>query len=290
MILILIRIKNKFEIIYNFYHTSSKILLLLERLLKRIYLIFYSRRFYDRKLIIGDINDKFFGHGWETVDWGRADHIIDLSNDPLILPFKDNSIQLIYSSHLIEHLDDLACNRLYGECFRILKKGGMLRIVAPDGNYFIESYKRDKKAFFVDEYGIGVGRTYYEEVAMCVYKYNLDRRLLKTHNLLAAIFCCYHDLPNDAPIFDKNEVEEKLKNYSKEEFIQYCCSHYDKKRLGGHLNGHYSQKVINHLKKYNFSEIYESSFRGSKNKELRENPNIDLLIRKNISFYVEAVK
>lgn len=44
------------------------------------------------------------------------------------------------------------------------------------------------------------------------------------------------------------------------------------------------------LSKYPFSKIYRSYFRESKNRELRENHNIDLTLRKNISFYVEAVK
>lgn len=73
-----------------------------------------------------------------------------------------------------------------------------------------------------------------------------------------------------------------------DQFIDWVCSHYDNNNPGGHCNGFYPKKVINMLSK--FSKSYEQRFRQSEVKEFRENINLDLELRKNISFYVEAMK
>ena len=48
------------------------------------------------------------------------------------LPFEMNSFQVVYHSHVLEHLDPAAGERLVRECFRVLNPGGVLRIVVPD--------------------------------------------------------------------------------------------------------------------------------------------------------------
>lgn len=48
------------------------------------------------------------------------------------LPFKKNSLDTIYSSHVQEHLSVLENTFFFEEAHRILKKGGILRIIVPD--------------------------------------------------------------------------------------------------------------------------------------------------------------
>lgn len=48
------------------------------------------------------------------------------------LPFEDDSIDFIYSSHSIEHLKKDDAERLLRECFRVLKEGGLIRLIVPD--------------------------------------------------------------------------------------------------------------------------------------------------------------
>ncbi|MDD3159861.1 MAG: class I SAM-dependent methyltransferase [Candidatus ainarchaeum sp.] len=45
------------------------------------------------------------------------------------LPFKDNSIEEIYCSHVLEHLDNPM--ETIGEFYRVLLKGGKLKIIVP---------------------------------------------------------------------------------------------------------------------------------------------------------------
>jgi SAM-dependent methyltransferase len=68
---------------------------------------------------------------WINVDYKeapRVDQIVDL-NGPW--PWKDNSVDQIFSSHVIEHLNDFV--HFMRECQRILKVGGYLELQCPHG-------------------------------------------------------------------------------------------------------------------------------------------------------------
>ncbi len=58
--------------------------------------------------------------------------------------YKDNSIDVVYASHLFEHLTLKSANLFLSEAYRTLKPGGVLRIVVPD------LYKIAKK--YISEY------------------------------------------------------------------------------------------------------------------------------------------
>ncbi len=65
------------------------------------------------------------------------------------LPFDDNSIDVVYSSHLIEHFSKEEGIFFLSEIYRILKKDGILRLVTPDLKKFIEAYfNNDNKFLF----------------------------------------------------------------------------------------------------------------------------------------------
>jgi SAM-dependent methyltransferase len=56
------------------------------------------------------------------------------------LPFKDQSFTAIYSSHTFEHLYQNEAVSLANECYRIMKPGGICRIVVPDLNVAVQQY------------------------------------------------------------------------------------------------------------------------------------------------------
>jgi SAM-dependent methyltransferase len=81
---------------------------------------------------------KCLGHSLHTF----PSHVsyLDLNRS---LPFADSSIDAIYASHVWEHLYYEDAKALTQECCRILKPGGMLRLVVPNLRTFIENYIRD---------------------------------------------------------------------------------------------------------------------------------------------------
>ena len=48
------------------------------------------------------------------------------------IPYADGSVSVIYSSHMLEHLDRIEARRFMRECHRALTAGGILRIAVPD--------------------------------------------------------------------------------------------------------------------------------------------------------------
>ncbi len=66
------------------------------------------------------------------------------------LPFRDNSVGGVYSSHLLEHLSVQEVRRLLTECYRALKPGGALRLVVPSLEYAIQAYVQENPALLPD--------------------------------------------------------------------------------------------------------------------------------------------
>lgn len=56
------------------------------------------------------------------------------------IPLPDASCRIVYSSHMIEHLDRAAARGLLAEARRVLQPGGVVRIVAPDLKRLAEAY------------------------------------------------------------------------------------------------------------------------------------------------------
>ena len=67
---------------------------------------------------------------------------MDLRNG---LPIEDNSADFIYNEHFIEHLKFEGGEKAIKEFYRVLKKGGILRIATPDLDYLVEKYLNDWK-------------------------------------------------------------------------------------------------------------------------------------------------
>lgn len=71
------------------------------------------------------------------------------------LPFWDDSVDYLYSSHVIEHFYRKGAEQILREAYRVLKKGGRARICVPDLEYAIRLYTSGEKEkaleyFFID--------------------------------------------------------------------------------------------------------------------------------------------
>ena len=72
-----------------------------------------------------------FGEGWIHIDGGDYEHL-DYKSITDLSQFDDNSVDLIYASHVIEYFDRQEVLELLKEWNRVLKKGGILRIAVPN--------------------------------------------------------------------------------------------------------------------------------------------------------------
>ena len=56
------------------------------------------------------------------------------------LPFENDSCDAVYHSHVLEHLTKDDGKKLLAECFRVLKPGGVARVVVPDLERIAQDY------------------------------------------------------------------------------------------------------------------------------------------------------
>ena len=71
-----------------------------------------------------------FGPDWYHIDGTKFDHVD--SFDIVHLPFKDDSMDLLYASHVIAYFDRTEVIDLFKEWNRVLKPGGILRVATPN--------------------------------------------------------------------------------------------------------------------------------------------------------------
>lgn len=81
-------------------------------------------------------------HSKVSIDWSNKILARDLRKP---LPFESNFFSVIYASHLLEHLYCEEAKSLLKECFRVLRPGGILRVMVPDLECAIKEYIQDKE-------------------------------------------------------------------------------------------------------------------------------------------------
>jgi predicted SAM-dependent methyltransferase len=114
----------------------------------------YIKRLLNQKRMIFleiGAGDKKGGNGWVTLDLTkRCDLYWDLN---MGLPFPDNSVHKIYSSHVLEHFTFQEIQQLLHECLRTLVPGGGFSVCVPNARIYLSAYIKneniDPDIFFV---------------------------------------------------------------------------------------------------------------------------------------------
>jgi SAM-dependent methyltransferase len=77
---------------------------------------------------------------WINLDYASSDIHVRQADLLEALPFDSNSISLVYSSHFLEHIPLAQVPSFLKECYRILKPGGIIRLVLPDFEEMCHEY------------------------------------------------------------------------------------------------------------------------------------------------------
>ena len=64
------------------------------------------------------------------------------------LPFPNDSIDCIYTSHFLEHFKKFEAEKVINDCFRVLKNEGIIRIVVPDLEILVKKYLENDIDYF----------------------------------------------------------------------------------------------------------------------------------------------
>lgn len=84
-------------------------------------------------------------HQKQYIEFARINNLI-LANATKRIPFDNNSVDVIYTSHMVEHLDRREVLAFLSEAHRVLKEGGVIRIAVPDVKRIVDSYTEHKDA------------------------------------------------------------------------------------------------------------------------------------------------
>lgn len=96
-----------------------------------------------RKLEIGAFGKKI-DNDWEVLDAVKSP-IVDIVADVCKpLPLNDNAYDLIYMSHVLEHIPWYDTIKILKELYRILKKGGVIEIWVPDFEKAVKVYLKQE--------------------------------------------------------------------------------------------------------------------------------------------------
>lgn len=83
---------------------------------------------------------KRFHPDWTNLDFKALEPNVIEHNLLEGIPFKDESFEVVYHSHVLEHFTKEDGLALIKECNRVLKKGGIIRIVVPDLEMIVREY------------------------------------------------------------------------------------------------------------------------------------------------------
>lgn len=83
---------------------------------------------------------KSFHPAWVNADFRARPGIIGVDARER-LPFADGEFDVVYHSHMLEHLGHEEGERFLGECHRVLAPSGILRVVVPDFGIFVDEYE-----------------------------------------------------------------------------------------------------------------------------------------------------
>ena len=94
------------------------------------------------------------------------------------LPFADDSVDFVYSSHVIEHFHREGAERLLAEVRRVLRPGGCARICVPDLAHALALYRAGAREAALEYFFAPPGAGYFRQHR---YMYDIDlmRRLLE---------------------------------------------------------------------------------------------------------------
>lgn len=122
--------------------------------------------------------------GWINVD-GYPHPGLDAQIDLRYrLPLSTGSCCYIFSEHILEHFTREDGKMICEELFRLLKVGGVVRIIVPDAEKFWSAYQAKNLEWFqsMNNFGNtaleGVNSIYYNHFHKCMYDYEFLRSIL----------------------------------------------------------------------------------------------------------------
>jgi hypothetical protein len=253
-----------------------------------------EKRFYN--IGAGNFSHPF----WTNID-GKNEHFSKINSEAEVnivhelfehipIPVPDNSAEIIYTSHTIEHIDDDSLLYLLNDCYRMLKKNGLMRIVTHNTDNAYNAWKRnDRRYFFWNEWE-SVNKEYIKNnLTMPMSKATLSQIFLDDFATSASFLSVTR---SQAALSDQ-QLQDLFNEKPYEDALNYCTSlcsiELQKKFPSRHMNWFNMKKLERMLRQSGFKTVVPSAYRQSIAPVLRDGKFFDNTLPQ-ISLYIEAVK
>jgi predicted SAM-dependent methyltransferase len=154
----------------------------------------------------------------------------DIRSDAI--PFGNDSVDAIYCSHVIEHIEDEFIEGFFKECRRVLKKEGVLRFACPDAEFLYHVSKLNKT------------KTYWR------WRHGLFRSVEINPDELRAVDYLVREIASanvlrHGHLQKYNDYEQEFNMMSMTDFFDFITSglDFDVEHVGAHINWWTYQKA-----------------------------------------------
>lgn len=171
------------------------------------------------------------------------------------VPYEDNSVDNIYCSHVIEHIEEEYVIKLIKECFRVLKPSGVLRISCPDGKFLFNVSSFSNNYWNWRAQGSFSNKQRFTTDWNSIDQYDYLIRELSTPNCRFYNFKIKNNLPN-------NEELKKLSYKELKEMLVEGLA-FRKNNPGDHINIHDYDSLYEKGIKHGFKKVIDSKKNGS---------------------------
>jgi predicted SAM-dependent methyltransferase len=249
----------------------------------------------NRDELTDDKNSVFINIGsgnWSKKGWINLDHpsdyykntqrghtiiAYDIRKD--YLPFADDSVDAIYCSHVIEHIENKYIFNMFKECLRILKKGKVFRIACPDAEFLYQISQR-KTDYWKWRWDITFSnKKYYNghpprEIDYLVQEIASPKLLGYVHGLN-----------------DNKDYIDAFQSMDMNTFFDYLTSdlQFREEYPGDHINWWTFDKLSKILYELGFDFVIRSKYNGSCCLAMTSTAKFDTT-HPQMSLYVEAIK
>jgi len=251
---------------------------------------FFTKNYQSGLVAIGERFSRFqaIGPQWIHVDIKDCDKKLEFATAS-VLPFPDNSQEIIYSTHMIEHLTPNALEIFVRECFRVLKRGGYLRFEAPDAEILVKAAK-EKDSRFIEMF----------RDPSCAELLS-DERYNEDHVGILGVLNCYVLNGKQLPVYvNEKTFLEKINEMNMQQLERWLqtLQTEEQQKTHGHNNLIYFDKLKYLSKKNGANECWRTTYGSTQipnlylnNVERRhKNTIIEGPHRSSYSIYFEARK
>ncbi len=197
-------------------------------------------------------------------------------------PFTDETFQWISSEHFIEHITPFQAVQWLKECFRLLKRGGVLRISTPDLELYMKGYLQWRNSFLLN----------HNKNVMEIFSQILKRGGIADHYVQDDLLA-WMSAAN--PSASQEELQAMFQNSSDPSLILKCMQH-NSTRPAFMINQAF--RFWQHQWIYDFDELkFAAEKAGFNSKYMKKSSfgkgeigQFDLPYRKDESLYVEIKK